>query len=161
MEGIIPCLTFTSKAEEAARFYVSIFPNSRIADVSYYGSAGPLPEGTVLAVDFELDGRHFLALNGPEFEFTEAVSLQVRCDSQEELDSYWEQLTAGGEEGYCGWLKDRFGVSWQVTPVILPTLFTDSDPERSQAAMRAMLKMKKLDIEALEQAAAGAGNEAG
>jgi predicted 3-demethylubiquinone-9 3-methyltransferase (glyoxalase superfamily) len=156
MEDIVPCLCFPKEAEEAARFYTSLFPNSKIVDISRYGSAGPLPEGTVLAVSFELDGRPFLAINGPEFTFSEAVSFQIRCQSQEEIDSYWERLTADGEEGYCGWLKDRFGVSWQVTPSALSELLADPDPARSQGAMRAMLQMKKLDLDVLERAASGA-----
>jgi predicted 3-demethylubiquinone-9 3-methyltransferase (glyoxalase superfamily) len=155
-QNIVPCLCFTSDAEEAARFYTSLFPNSKIVDISRYGSAGPLPEGTVLAVSFELDGRPFLAINGPEFTFSEAVSFQITCQSQEEIDSYWERLTAGGEESYCGWLKDRFGVSWQVTPSALAELLSDPDPARSQGAMRAMLQMKKLDMDMLERAASGA-----
>jgi predicted 3-demethylubiquinone-9 3-methyltransferase (glyoxalase superfamily) len=155
MENIVPCLCFRKEAEEAARFYTSLFPNSRIVDISRYGSAGPLPEGTVMAVSFELDGKPFLALNGPEFEFTEAVSFQIRCESQEEVDSYWDKLAVSGEESYCGWLKDRFGVSWQVTPSALSELLADPDPARSQGAMRAMLQMKKLDLEALERAASG------
>ena len=160
MENIVPCLCFTSEAEEAARFYTSLFPNSRLVDISRYGSAGPLTEGTVLAVNFELDGRPYLAINGPEFSFNEAVSFQIRCRSQEEVDDYWERLTADGEEGYCGWLKDRFGVSWQVTPSALFELLADPDPARSQGAMRAMLKMRKLDLNELERAASGAEIEA-
>lgn len=155
MEKIVPCLCFAREAEEAARFYTSLFPNSKIVDISHYGSAGPLPEGTVLAVSFELDGQPYLAINGPEFTFSEAVSFQITCQSQEEVDSYWERLTADGEEGYCGWLKDRFGVSWQVTPSALSELLADPDPARSQGAMRAMLQMKKLDLETLERAASG------
>ena len=157
MEKIVTCLCFTSEAEEAARFYTSLFPNSEIVDISRYGSAGPLPEGTVLAVSFKLDGRPFLAINGPEFTFSEAISFQITCQTQEEIDSYWERLTADGEEGNCGWLKDRFGVSWQVTPSALSELLADPDPARSQNAMRAMLQMKKIDLDVLERAASGAG----
>jgi predicted 3-demethylubiquinone-9 3-methyltransferase (glyoxalase superfamily) len=154
MKGIVPCLWFDEEGEEAAEFYTSVFPNSRIENVTRYGAAGPRPEGMVMTVEFELDGERFLALNGgPEFKFSEAVSFQVICDNQEEVNRYWERLTAGGEEGPCGWLKDKFGLSWQIVPSALPRLLGDLDPERSQRAMRAMLKMKKLDIEALERAA--------
>jgi predicted 3-demethylubiquinone-9 3-methyltransferase (glyoxalase superfamily) len=130
-------------------------PNSRILDVARYGSAGPRSEGTVMTVSFELDGQEFVALNGgPDFTFNEAVSFQVSCKDQEEVDEFWSKLSEGGEEGPCGWLKDRFGLSWQVVPTALPELLGDPDPERSQRAMAAMLKMKKIDIEALERAAA-------
>ena len=154
MQGITPCLWFDTEGEEAARFYTSVFPNSRIVNVARYGSAGPRPEGTVMTVDFELDGRQFVALNGgPEFTFNEAISFQVNCETQEDVDAFWSALSKGGEEGPCGWLKDRFGVSWQIVPVVLPELLADPDQEKAQRVMRAMLKMKKIEIDALERAA--------
>jgi predicted 3-demethylubiquinone-9 3-methyltransferase (glyoxalase superfamily) len=154
MTRITPCLWFDTEGEEAAAFYVSLFKNSRITEVSRYGDAGPRPAGTVMVVAFELDGQPFTALNGgPEFTFNEAVSLQIDCSSQEEVDHYWEGLTAGGEEGPCGWLKDRYGVSWQVVPNELTTLLQDPDAGRSQRAMAAMMTMKKIDIAALKAAA--------
>jgi predicted 3-demethylubiquinone-9 3-methyltransferase (glyoxalase superfamily) len=157
MNKITPCLWFDTEGEEAAKFYTSVFPNSRIVHVARYGSAGPRPEGTVMTVSFELDGQKFLALNGgPEFTFSEAISFQVDCENQEEVDAYWSKLSAGGEEDPCGWLKDKFGLSWQIVPTVLPELLGDPDPEKSQRVMRAMLKMKKIEIEALEQAAAEA-----
>jgi predicted 3-demethylubiquinone-9 3-methyltransferase (glyoxalase superfamily) len=157
MPAITPCLWFDTQGQEAAELYVSVFPNSRITNTSYYGEAGPREAGTVLTVEFELDGKPFTALNGgPEFTFTEAVSFQIDCADQDEVDHYWTRLTAdGGEEGPCGWLKDRFGLSWQVVPRRLSELLTDPDPGRSQRAMRAMLGMKKLDVAALEAAADG------
>ena len=154
MTRITPCLWFDTEGEEAAAFYVSLFKNSRITDVSRYGEAGPRPAGTVMVVSFELDGQPFTALNGgPEFTFNEAISLQVDCQTQEEVDYYWDGLTAGGEEGPCGWLKDRYGVSWQVVPNALITLIQDPDPGRSKRAMAAMMTMKKIDIAALQAAA--------
>ena len=157
MQKITPCLWFDTEGEEAAKFYTSIFPNSRIVDVSYYGEAGPRPAGTVLTVEFELDGQRFTALNGgPDFTFNEAVSFQIDCEDQEETDRYWNALTEGGEEGPCGWLKDKFGLSWQVVPKRLRELLSDPDQERSQRAMEAMLRMKKIDVEELERAAAAA-----
>jgi predicted 3-demethylubiquinone-9 3-methyltransferase (glyoxalase superfamily) len=157
MNKITPCLWFDTEGEEAAEFYTSVFPNSRIVDVARYGSAGPRPEGTVMTVSFELDGQKSLALNGgPEFTFSEAISFQVDCENQEEVDAYWSKLSAGGEEGPCGWLKDKFGLSWQIVPRVLPELLGDPDREKSQRVMAAMLKMKKIEIEALEQAAAEA-----
>ena len=154
LKKITPCLWFDSDGEEAAGFYTSIFENSRILHVSHYGSAGPRPEGMVMTVNFELDGQEFIALNGgPEFTFDEAISFQVNCESQEEVDTFWTKLSAGGEEGPCGWLKDKFGVSWQIVPTVLDELIRDPDPERSQRAMKAMLAMKKLDIAELERAA--------
>ena len=141
----------------AARFYTSVFPNSRIVDVARYGAAGPPPEGTVMTVSFELDGQKFVALNGgPDFTFNEAISFQVSCKTQEEVDAFWSKLSDGGEEGPCGWLKDKYGVSWQIIPTALPELLGDSDPETSQRVMRAMLNMKKIEIDALERAAAQA-----
>ena len=154
MQKITPCLWFDTEGEAAARFYTSVFPNSRIVDVAYYGAAGPRPEGTVMTVTFELDGQRFLALNGgPEFKFNEAISFQVDCATQEEVDRFWSRLSEGGEEGPCGWLKDKFGVSWQIIPTVLSRLVADPDREKSQRVMRAMLAMKKLQIDELERAA--------
>ena len=155
MQKITPCLWFDTEGEDAARFYTSMFPNSKIRHVARYGSAGPRPEGTVMTVSFELDGQEFVALNGgPDFTFNEAISFQVDCKDQEEVDRFWSKLSEGGEEGPCGWLKDRFGVSWQIVPTVLPELLSDPDQEKSQRVMRVMLGMKKIEIEALEQAAA-------
>jgi predicted 3-demethylubiquinone-9 3-methyltransferase (glyoxalase superfamily) len=155
MHDITPCLWFDTEGEEAAKFYTSVFPNSKILEVSRYGEAGPRPAGTVLTVSFELDGRKFVALNGgPEFTFNEAISFQVFCNTQEEVDAFWSKLSEGGEEGPCGWLKDRFGVSWQIIPTRLPELLGDPDPEKAQRVMRAMLEMKKIEIDGLERAAA-------
>jgi predicted 3-demethylubiquinone-9 3-methyltransferase (glyoxalase superfamily) len=155
MQTITPFLWFDTEGEEAARFYTSVFPNSRIVDIARYGAAGPRPEGTVMTVSFELDGQRFVALNGgPQFTFTEAVSFQVSCKTQDELDALWSTLSEGGEEGPCGWLKDRFGLSWQIIPAVLPELLGDPDPEKSQRVMQAMLNMKKIEIGGLEQAAA-------
>jgi predicted 3-demethylubiquinone-9 3-methyltransferase (glyoxalase superfamily) len=157
MREITPCLWFDAEGEEAAKLYTSIFPNSRITDVARYGSAGPRPEGTVMTVSFEVDGQKFVALNGgPQFTFNEAVSFQVLCESQDEVDSYWSKLSDGGEEGPCGWLKDKFGLSWQIVPTRLPELLEDPDREKSQRVMAAMLEMRKIDVEALERAAAAA-----
>jgi predicted 3-demethylubiquinone-9 3-methyltransferase (glyoxalase superfamily) len=154
MNEITPCLWFDTEGEEAANFYTSVFPNSRIVDVTRYGAAGPRPEGTVMTVSFELGGRMFVALNGgPNYTFSEAISFQVSCRTQDEVDAFWSKLSEGGEEGPCGWLKDRYGVSWQIVPTALPELLADPDPERSQRVMRAMLEMKKIEIDALEQAA--------
>ena len=156
MPKITPFLWFDTEAEEAAQFYTSIFPNSRIVNVTHYTEAGPRPAGTVMTVEFELDGQRFVGINaGPEFKFDEAISLQVNCETQEEVDYYWERLTDGGEEGPCGWLKDRYGLSWQVTPSGMDELFADPDPERARRAMDAMLQMRRLDIEALRRAADG------
>jgi len=157
MQKITPCLWFDTEGEDAATFYTSVFPNSRIVDVARYGSAGPRPEGTVMTVSFELDGQKFVALNGgPEFTFDEAISFQVSCETQEEVDAFWSKLTEDGEEGPCGWLKDQFGVSWQIVPTVLSELLADPDAEKSQRVMQAMLKMKKIEIDALERAAAQA-----
>jgi predicted 3-demethylubiquinone-9 3-methyltransferase (glyoxalase superfamily) len=154
MPSITPWLWFDSQAEEAAAFYTSVFPNSRILEVSRYGEAGPGPAGSAMTVSFELDGQAFAALNGgPEFAFTEAISFQVLCETQEEVDHFWSQLSEDGEEGQCAWLKDRYGVSWQIVPTRLPELLGDPNPERSQRAMAAMLEMRKIDIATLEQAA--------
>jgi predicted 3-demethylubiquinone-9 3-methyltransferase (glyoxalase superfamily) len=157
MPEITPWLWFDTEGEEAADFYTSVFPNSRIVDVARYGSAGPRPEGTVMTVSLELDGQKLVALNGgPEFTFNEAVSFEVRCETQEEVDTYWGKLSEGGEEGPCGWLKDKFGLSWQVVPQALYDLLSDPDQEKSQRVMNAMLQMKKIEIDGLERAAAAA-----
>jgi predicted 3-demethylubiquinone-9 3-methyltransferase (glyoxalase superfamily) len=155
MQKITPCLWFDTEGEEAASFYTSVFPNSRIVEVARYGSAGPRPEGTVMTVTFELGGQRFVALNGgPDFTFNEAISFQVDCKDQEEVDFFWSRLSEGGEEGPCGWLKDRFGVSWQIVPAVLPKLLGDPDREKSQRVMQAMLSMGKIEIAGLERAAA-------
>lgn len=154
MPRITPNLWFDTQGKEAAEFYISVFPNSRITRTLYYGEAGPGPAGTVLTVDFELDGQEYTAINGgPEFTFNEAVSLLVNCADQEEVDYYWQKLGEGGQEGPCGWLKDKYGLSWQVAPVVLTELLEDEDKERSQRVMSAMLGMKKIDIAALHEAA--------
>lgn len=151
---IHPCLWFDTQGEDAAAFYVGVFERSKILRTTRYGSAGPRPEGMVMTVDFELDGHRFVALNGgPDFTFNEAISLQVNCDTQEEIDRFWEVLSEGGEQGPCGWLKDRFGVSWQIVPTMLDDLIADADQERGQRAMKAMLGMGKLDIAELQRAA--------
>ncbi len=156
MQKITPCLWFDTQAEEAATYYTSLFEDSRITGVTHYGDAGPRPAGMVMTVDFELAGQRFTALNGgPEFTFDEAISFQVFCDSQEEVDRFWETLSEGGSQGPCGWLKDRFGLSWQIVPVRFMELLRDADPEAAQRAVKAMLGMQKLDIAALEAAAAG------
>jgi predicted 3-demethylubiquinone-9 3-methyltransferase (glyoxalase superfamily) len=154
MQRITPSLWFDTEAEDAANFYVSVFKNSQVLNVSRYGEAGPRPAGMVMTVDFELDGQEFIALNGgPEFPFTEAVSLQVNCETQDEVDRYWSVLSEGGEEGPCGWLKDRYGLSWQIIPVALTELLNDPDAAKAQRAMAAMLQMKKIDIAVLHAAA--------
>ena len=156
---ITPCLWFDTRGEEAADFYTGVFDNSRVVQVTHYGSAGPRPEGMVMTVKFELDGQEFLALNGgPEFTFDEAISFQVNCESQEEVDKFWATLSEGGEEGPCGWLKDKFGVSWQIVPIVLDELASDPDTEKAQRVIKAMLGMKKLDIAELERAAAASGS---
>lgn len=156
---IVPCLWFDDQAEEAAKFYTSVFPNSKIGRISRYGDAGHeihhKPRGSVLTVAFELDGEPFTALNGgPEFKFNEALSLQVMCETQAEVDYYWDKLSAGGDPAaqVCGWLKDRFGMSWQVIPVAFLDMVGDPDSEKSERAMTAMLKMKKLDLAELQRA---------
>jgi predicted 3-demethylubiquinone-9 3-methyltransferase (glyoxalase superfamily) len=157
MPEITPFLWFDTEGEEAAKFYTSVFPNSKIVDIARYGSAGPRPEGTVMTVSFELDGQKFVALNGgPEFTFNEAISFEVSCKDQEEVDAFWSKLSEGGEEGPCGWLKDKFGVSWQIVPTRLIELVNDPDREKSQRVMAAMLSMKKIEIDGLERAAAQA-----
>jgi predicted 3-demethylubiquinone-9 3-methyltransferase (glyoxalase superfamily) len=155
MPRITPNLWFDTQSEEAAEFYCSVFPNSKITNVSHYTEAGPRPAGMVLTVDFVLDGQELTAINGgPEFTFDEAISLMVNCADQEEVDYYWEKLTAdGGEESVCGWLKDKYGLSWQIVPEGMVELFTDPDKGRAERAMKAMLGMKKLDIAAIQAAA--------
>jgi predicted 3-demethylubiquinone-9 3-methyltransferase (glyoxalase superfamily) len=156
MPKITPNLWFDTQSEEAAEFYVSVFPNSKVTNVTHYNDAGPRPAGTVLTVDFVLDGQEFTAINGgPEFRFSEATSFLINCADQAEVDYYWEKLTDGGEASQCGWLKDRYGLSWQVVPAGMEKVLDDSDPRRAERAMRAMLGMQKLDIAALEAAAAG------
>jgi len=156
MQRITPCLWFDGNAEEAANLYVSIFKNAKITEISRYGDAGPLPKGTVLTVAFELDGQPFTALNGgPQYKFTEAVSFQIYCDTQEEVDHYWDNLVDGGSEQPCGWLKDKFGVSWQVVPNRLIELIKTPDAAKGQRVMEAMFKMKKIDIATIEAAARG------
>ncbi len=155
-QKITPNLWFDTEAEDAAAFYVSVFENSRIVDVARYTEAGPRPAGTVMTVEFELDGQRFVGINGgPQFTFDEAVSFQIHCETQDEVDYYWERLSEGGEEGPCGWLKDRYGLSWQVVPTGMGELLGDADPERATRAMQAMLGMRKLDIAALRSAADG------
>jgi predicted 3-demethylubiquinone-9 3-methyltransferase (glyoxalase superfamily) len=154
MQKITPFLWFDGKAEEAAKFYVSIFKNSKIGKVVRYGDAGPGPKGSVMVASFEIEGQEFTALNGgPQFKFTEAVSFVVNCKTQEEVDSYWDRLLAGGGQvSMCGWLKDKFGLSWQIVPTALPELLSDPDPAVAQSVMKAMMQMKKIDIEGLKQA---------
>ena len=156
-QKIVPCLWFDTKGEEAARFYVSIFPNSRMGEISRYGEEGfeihGREAGTVMTVEFFLDGQRFVALNGgPQFTFDEAISFQIHCDDQKEIDHYWEKLTDGGQEGPCGWLKDRFGLSWQVVPKVLLDMVMSKDHAASQRVTKAFLQMKKFDIEALKRA---------
>jgi predicted 3-demethylubiquinone-9 3-methyltransferase (glyoxalase superfamily) len=155
-QKITPNLWFDTQAEEAAGFYTSVFQNSRIVNVARYTEAGPREAGMVMTVEFELDGQRFVGINGgPEFSFSEAVSFLVNCEDQDEIDYYWDKLSEGGEEGPCGWLKDRFGVSWQVAPTGMDELFADPDPKRAERAMQAMFGMRKLDIAALQRAADG------
>jgi predicted 3-demethylubiquinone-9 3-methyltransferase (glyoxalase superfamily) len=153
MQKITQFLWFDNQAEEAMNFYVSIFKNSKIVSVSRYGEAGPGPSGTVLTGTFQLDGQEFMALNGgPEFKFTEAISLFVSCETQEEVDYFWERLSEGGEESQCGWLKDKFGLSWQIVPTALGELLGDKDPQKAGRVMQAMLQMKKINIKTLQAA---------
>ena len=156
-QKIMPCLWFDKEGEAAANFYVEIFKNSRILSVSRYGKEGHeihgREAGTVMTVEFELEGQKFLCLNGgPQFKFSEAISFQIFCETQQEIDYYWSKLTAGGQEGHCGWLKDKFGLSWQVVPTALVELMKGSDAEKSQRVMKAFLQMKKFDIETLKSA---------
>ena len=156
MPTITPFLWFDDKAEEAMHYYVSIFKNSTVKQVSRYGDAGPGPKGSVMTASFELDGQEFIALNGgPHFKFTEAISFVVNCDTQQEIDEYWQKLTDGGKEIECGWVKDRYGLSWQIVPRVLPQLLK-KDPATSNRVMGALMKMKKLDIAALQRAYDGA-----
>jgi predicted 3-demethylubiquinone-9 3-methyltransferase (glyoxalase superfamily) len=153
MQMITPNLWFDTQAEEAARFYTSIFKESKVVSVSHYGEAGPRPAGTVMTVNFELEGQEFTALNGgPEFKFNEAISLLVNCETQEEVDEFWEKLSEGGEKGPCGWLKDKYGVSWQIVPTVLEEMLQDEDAEKANRVMKAMLQMSKIDIAGLEKA---------
>jgi predicted 3-demethylubiquinone-9 3-methyltransferase (glyoxalase superfamily) len=156
MQKITPFLWFDNQAEEAMNFYVSIFKNSKVLNCSHYGEAGPGPKGTVMVGTFQLEGQEFLALNGgPHFKFTEAISLVVNCETQPEIDEMWEKLSEGGEKGQCGWLKDKYGLSWQIVPPVLGELMKDKDPEKTNRVMEAMLKMKKIDIETLKRAYEG------
>lgn len=154
MQKSRPCLWFDDNAEEAVNFYTSVFKNSKVLDTVRFGEAGPGTPGSVLTMTFELEGQEFMALNGgPAFKFSEAISLSVDCKSQEEVDELWAKLTAGaGEESECGWLKDKFGLSWQIVPTVLGEMLNDKDPEKSKRVMEAMLKMKKIDIEGLRKA---------
>jgi predicted 3-demethylubiquinone-9 3-methyltransferase (glyoxalase superfamily) len=156
MPKITPFLWFDTQAEEAAKFYVSIFKNSKIVSVARYGGAGPGPKGGVMTVVFQLDGQEFIGLNGgPQYNFTEAVSFSISCESQQEVDEYWGKLSAGGEEQPCGWLKDRYGLSWQVTPTALGRMLSDPDPKKSRRVVDAMFTMKKIDLGVLQQAYQG------
>jgi predicted 3-demethylubiquinone-9 3-methyltransferase (glyoxalase superfamily) len=157
VQKIMPCLWFDDRIEDAVNFYTSVFPNAKITNMSRYGDAGPLPKGKVMTATFELDGVEFMALNGgPQFRFTEAISFFVKCKDQAEVDYYWEKLTAdGGAESQCGWLKDKFGLSWQIIPDALGRYLGDKDPAKAGRAMQAMLRMKKIDIESLRRAHAG------
>ena len=155
-QKITTFLWFDNQAEEAINFYVSIFKNSRVGDIVRYGDTGPGPKGQVMTAEFELDGQQFTALNGgPNFKFTEAVSLVVNCETQDEVDEYWEKLSAGGQKIQCGWLKDKFGLSWQIVPTILKQLLKDKDPEKTNRVMQALMKMTKLDIAQLKAAYEG------
>ena len=156
-QKIIPCLWFDDKAEEAVNFYVSIFKNSKLGSIARYGEAGAevsgRPKGTVMTVIFQLEGQEFMALNGgPHFKFSEAISFIVNCETQEELDKMWEKLSEGGEKGVCGWLKDKYGLSWQIVPTVLGEMMQDKDAKKSERVMKALLQMKKLDIKTLKQA---------
>jgi predicted 3-demethylubiquinone-9 3-methyltransferase (glyoxalase superfamily) len=155
-QRITPFLWFNDKAEEAMNFYTSIFKNSKVLNVSRYGDAGPGPSGTVMSATFELDGQEFMALNGgPEFNFTEAISFFVKCETQQEVDDLWQKLTDGGEESQCGWLKDKYGLSWQIIPNALGEMLGDKDPDKAGRVMRAMFQMRKIDIKTLQEAYAG------
>ena len=157
MPRITPNFWFDMESVEAAEFYCSVFPNSKITATSYYTEDSPRPAGTVLAVDFVLDGQEFIAINGgPQFKFDEAISMLITCKDQQEIDYYWEKLSAGGEESQCGWLKDKFGLSWQVAPDGMADIMNDPDSERAHRSMQAMLGMKKIDVAALKAAADGA-----
>lgn len=156
MQKITPFLWFDNNAEEAANFYVSVFKDSKILSVSRYGDAGPGPKGSVMVAEFQIQGQEFVALNGgPRFKFTEAISFVVNCQSQEEVDYFWERLSEGGEKSHCGWLKDKFGLWWQVVPTVLGKLMSDSDPEKVKRVTEAMLQMNRIDIEPLQRAYEG------
>lgn len=162
MQKITPFLWFDNQAEQAMKFYTSIFKNSKVDDVARYDEAGPETQGTVMSVTFELDGQEFIALNGgPQFTFSPAISFFVRCETQGEVDDLWEKLSAGGEKQQCGWLKDKFGVSWQIVPTVLGELLNDEDTEKSDRVMAAMLQMTKLDIQGLKTAAGSPSPTAG
>ena len=153
MQKITPFLWFNDKAEDAMNFYISIFKNSKVGRVSRYGDGGPGPKGMVMSATFQLEGQKFMALNGgPQFPFTEAISLYVDCKTQNEVDELWEKLSEGGEKGRCGWLKDRFGLSWQIVPAALGEMLSDKDAEKSKRVMEAMLRMDRIDIKTLRQA---------
>ena len=153
MQKITPFLWFDDQAEEAMNFYVSIFKNSKVISTTRYGDEGPGPTGAVMTATFQLDGQELIALNGgPEFKFTEAISFFVNCETQEEVDGLWDKLSEGGEEGRCGWLKDKYGLSWQIVPTVLGELLNDTDPAKSQRVMKAMLQMNKIDIAGLKRA---------
>ena len=153
MSKITPFLWFNDNAEEAINFYISLFKDSKITNISRYGESSPLPAGTIMTASFQLDGQEFTALNGgPYFKFNEAVSFVVDCETQEEVDYFWNNLSAGGEEGQCGWLKDKFGLSWQIVPRALGVLAGDPDPAKAQRVIKAMLQMKKLDVALLQRA---------
>ena len=154
MQKITPFLWFDGNAEEAANFYISIFKNSKMGKISRYGDAGPGPKGSAMSVTFQIEGQEFFALNGgPQFKFTPAISFFVNCETQQEVDELWEKLSAGGRTDRCGWLQDKFGLSWQIIPTVLGQLLGDKDPQRAKRAMQAMLQMTKLDIKKLQQAA--------
>lgn len=153
MQKITTFLTFNNQAEEAAKLYTSLFKNSKMTRITHYGEGTPMPKGTVMTVTFQLDGQEFVALNGGSyFTFSEGISLYVNCESQQEVDEFWEKLSEDGEKGPCGWLKDKFGVSWQIVPSALTRMLQDKDPEKSKRVMQAMMKMTKIDIKTLEQA---------
>jgi len=153
MQKITPFLWFDNNAEEAINFYVSIFKNSKVVSMTHYGEAGPGPKGTVMSATFQLDGQEFFALNGgPQFKFSPAISLFVKCETQQEIDELWEKLSAGGRKDRCGWLQDKYGLSWQIIPPVLGEMLSDKDPRKSQSVMRAMLQMDKIDIARLRQA---------
>jgi predicted 3-demethylubiquinone-9 3-methyltransferase (glyoxalase superfamily) len=155
-QKITPSLWFDTEAEEAARFYIDVFKSGRIVHVAHYNAAGPREAGTVMTVEWEVNGQRFVGINGgTQFTFSEAVSFQINCEDQEEIDYFWERLSEGGEEGPCGWLKDRFGLSWQVVPIGMDELFSDPDPTKAERGMKAMLSMRKIDVAALRAAAEG------
>ena len=159
MQKITPFLWFDGKAEEAMNFYISIFKDSKIVSVTRYGEAGPGPKGTVMTAAFELNGQKFVALNGgPQFTFTEAISFVVNCETQQEVDEFWEKLSEGGAKSRCGWLKDKYGLSWQVIPSVLPEMLQDKDAEKSQRVMQAMMQMDKIEMEPLKRAYLGSGH---